>query len=76
MPDELHRIVDATTMSGTTVQGDDLAIVANIVDGDMIDDNNTPAPENIPTPNENPDGIFGEWEHSAVASELWLEDTI
>ena len=23
MPDELHRIVDATTTSGTTVQGDD-----------------------------------------------------
>ena len=64
MPDELHRIVDATTTSGTTVQGDDLAIVANLVDGDMIDDDNAPAPKNIPTPNENTDGIFGEWEHS------------
>ena len=64
MPDELHRIVDATTTSGTTVQGDDLAIVSNLVDGNMIDDDNAPAPENIPTPNENTDGIFGEWEHS------------
>ena len=64
MPDELHRIVDATTTSGTTVQGDGLAIVANLVDGDMIDDDNAPAPKNIPTPNENTDGIFGEWEHS------------
>ena len=64
MPDELHRIVDATTTSGTTVQGDDLAIVANLVDGNMINDDNPPAPENIPTPNENTDGIFGEWEHS------------
>ena len=64
MPDELHRIVDATTMSGTTVQGDDLAIVSNLVDGNMIDDDNAPAPENIPTPNENIYGIFGEWEHS------------
>ena len=64
MPDELHRIVDATTTSGTIVQGDDLAIVANLVDGDMIDDDNSPAPENIPTPNENTDGIFGEWGHS------------
>ena len=64
MPDELHRIVDATTMSGTTVQGDNLAIVANLVDGDMIDDDNAPVPENIPTPNENTDGIFGKWEHS------------
>ena len=64
MPDEFHRIVDATTTSGTTVQGDDLAIVANLVDGDMINDGNAPAPENIPTPNENTDGIFGEWEHS------------
>ena len=64
MPDELHRIVVATTMSGTTVQGDDLAIVSNLVDGNMIDDDNAPAPENIPTPNENTDGIFGEWEHS------------
>ena len=64
MPDELHRIVDATTTSGTTVQGDDLAIVSNLVDGNMINDDNAPAPENIPTPNENTDGIFGEWEHS------------
>ena len=64
MPDELHRIVDATTMSGTTVQGDNLAIVSKLVDGNMIDDDNAPAPKNIPTPNENTDGIFGEWEHS------------
>ena len=63
MPDELHQIVDATTTSSTTVQGDDLAIVANLVDGDMIDDDNAPSPENIPTPNENTDGIFGKWEH-------------
>ena len=42
----------------------------------MIDDDNAPAPENIPTPSENTDGIFGEWEHSEVASELWLEDAV
>ena len=30
----------------------------------MIDDDNAPAPENIPAPNENTDGIFGEWKHS------------
>ena len=41
--------MDTTTTSGTTVQGDDLAIVANLVDGDMIDDDNAPAPENIHT---------------------------
>ena len=81
MPDELHRIVDATTTSGTTVQGDDLAIVANLVDGNMIDNDNAPAPENIPTPNENTDGIFGEWEHSgscfrAMAGERRLKARI
>ena len=30
----------------------------------MIDDNNAPAPENIPAPNKNTDGIFGDWDHS------------
>ena len=30
----------------------------------MIDYDNAPAPENIPTPNDNTDGIFGKWEHS------------
>ena len=36
----------------------------NLMVGAMIDDDNAPAPENIPTANENTDGIFGQWEHS------------
>ena len=32
--------------------------------GVMIDNDNAPAPENIPTANENTDRIFGQWEHS------------
>ena len=54
--------MNATTAAG--VQGDDVAMVCNLVDGSMIDDDNAPAPENIPTPNDNTDGIFGKWEHS------------
>ena len=54
--------MNATTAAG--VQGDDVAMVCNLVDGLTIDDDNAPAPENIPTPNDNTDGIFGEWEHS------------
>ena len=62
LPEELQQIVNATTAAG--VQGDDVGMVCNLVDGSMIDDDNAPAPENIPTPNDNTDGIFGEWEHS------------
>ena len=54
--------MNTTTAAG--VQGDDVAMVCNLLDGLMIDDDNTPAPENIPTPNDNTDGIFGKWEHS------------
>ena len=54
--------MNATTADG--VQGDDVAMVCHLVDGLMIDDDNAPAPENIPTPNNNTDGIFGKWEHS------------
>ena len=54
--------MNATTAAG--VQGDDVAMVCNLVDSLMIDDDNAPAPGNIPTPNDNNDGIFGEWEHS------------
>ena len=36
----------------------------NLMVGTMIDDDNAPAPENIPTANKNTDGIFGQWEHS------------
>ena len=54
--------MNTTTAAG--VQGDDVAMVCHLVDGSMIDDDNAPAPENIPTPNDNTDGIFGEWEHS------------
>ena len=54
--------MNATTAGG--VQGDDVAMVCNLVDGLMIDNDNAPAPENIPTSNNNTDGIFGEWEHS------------
>ena len=54
--------MNITTAAG--VQGDDVAMVWNLVDGMMIDDDNAPAPENIPTPNDDPDGIFGKWEHS------------
>ena len=32
--------------------------------GAMINNDNAPDPENIPTANENTDGIFGQWEHS------------
>ena len=42
----------------------------------MIDNDNAPAPENIPAPIENTDGIFGEWGTQAVVIELWLEDAI
>ena len=62
LPEELQQIVNATTAAG--VLGDDVAMVCNLVDGSMIDDDNAPAPENIPIPNDNTDGIFGEWEHS------------
>ena len=62
LPEELQLIVNATTTAG--VQGDDVAMVCNLVDGSMIDDDNAPASENIPTPNNNTDGIFGKWEHS------------
>ena len=62
LPEELQQIVNATTAAG--VQGDHVVMVCNLVDGLMIDNDNAPAPENIPTPNDNTDGIFGEWEHS------------
>ena len=62
LQEELQQIVNTTAAAG--VQGDDVAMVCNLVDGSMIDDDNAPAPENIPTPNDNTDGIFGEWEHS------------
>ena len=54
--------MNTTTAAG--VQGDDVAMVCRLVDGLMINDDNAPAPENIPTPNDNTDGIFGKWEHS------------
>ena len=38
----------------------------NLMVGAMIDNDNAPAPENIPTANENTDGIFGQWEHSGT----------
>ena len=39
-------------------------MACNLIVGAMIDDDNAPAPENIPTANKNTDGIFGQWEHS------------
>ena len=65
VPPELQRLVTATTTTGGVgIQADDLAMAQNLVDDTMIDDDNEPAPENIPNPNENTDGVFGEWEHS------------
>ena len=60
----MHQIVNATTTGGVGVQGDNLAMVHNLMDDAMIDDDDAPAPENIPSANENTDGIFGQWEHS------------
>ena len=39
-------------------------MVHSLMVGAMIDDDNAPAPENIPNANENTDGIFRQWEHS------------
>ena len=39
-------------------------MACNLMVGAMIDDDNAPAPENIPTANENTAGIFCQWEHS------------
>ena len=60
----MHQIVNATTTAGVGVQGDDLGMACNLMVGAMIDNDNAPAPENIPTANKNTDGIFGQWEHS------------
>ena len=38
----------------------------NLMVGAMIDNDNAPAPENIPTANENTDGSFCQWEHSGT----------
>ena len=62
----MHHIVNATTTAGVGVQGDDLAMAHNLMVGAMIDDDHAPAPENIPTANENTDGIFDQWEHSGT----------
>ena len=71
LTEELHRIVNATATAGVGVQGDDLAMVHNLMVGAMIDDDNAPAPENIPTANENTDESFGQWEHSGSCSRVW-----
>ena len=54
--------MNATAAAG--VQGDNVVMVHNLVNGSMMDNDNAPAPENIPTPNDNTDGSFGKWEHS------------
>lgn len=41
----------------------DLTPLVGVVD---IDDDNQPAPENVPTPGDAPDDIFGEWGHNGV----------
>ena len=49
------------------INGDDEDLVRNILPG-MVDDNNQPLPENIPTAGEENKGnnmqFFSEWEHS------------
>ena len=42
----------------------------------MNDNDNAAAPENIPTPNDNTDGILVSGTTQAVVTELWLEDAI
>ena len=64
LTEELHQIINATTTAGVGVQGDNLAMLHNLMVGAMINDDKAPAPENIPTANKNTDGIFGHWEHS------------
>ena len=77
LTEELHQIVNAPTTAGVGVQGNDLAMVHNLLVGAMINNDNAPASENIPTANKNTDGIFGHWEHSgSFVIELWLEDAV
>ena len=61
IPNEIQDLIDAS--GGRNLSVDDTAVVWNMVP-DMIDDDNQPAPENVPLPNENTDGIFSAWEHS------------
>ena len=61
IPNEIQDLIDAS--GGRNLSVDDTAVVRNMVP-DMIDDDNQPAPENVPLPNENTDGIFSAWEHS------------
>ena len=48
----------------------------NLLENTMIDNDNVPAPENIPAPSESTDGISVSGSTQAVVIELWLEDTI
>ena len=61
MPSELFELVERT---GTIYDADDVALAAVFV---AIDDDNSPAPENVVHPNELINNLFeDEWGHSGI----------
>ena len=61
MPSELFELVERT---GTIYDADDVALAAGFV---AIDDDNSPAPENVVHPNELINNLFeDEWGHSGI----------
>ena len=58
VPDEIHHLIGQPTLSP-----DNMDIARNLL-RDQIDDDNDPAPENIPDRNDTAQNIFSEWQHS------------
>ena len=48
----------------TPLQPDEISIARGL--GPMVDDDNQPAPENVPTGGQSEESILGEWEHSGL----------
>ena len=64
VPDEIHHLIGQPTLSP-----DDMDIARNLL-RDQINDDNDPAPENIPDQNEMAQNIFSEWQHSGSCYRL------
>ena len=64
VPDEIHHLIGQPTLSP-----DDMDIARNLL-RDQIDDDNNPAPENIPDRNDTAQNIFSEWQHSGSCYQL------
>ena len=66
--------MNATTTAGA--QGDDVAMVCNLVDGSMIDDDNAPALKSSLLPTTTQMGFLVSGSTQVVVTDLWLEDAV